>query len=251
MQPEQTSLALLVTAVSIGSVHTLFGPDHYIPFVALARSREWSLKRTWIVTAICGAGHVLSSVVLGALGIAFGWAVGSMVDLEAWRGSVAGWLLLGFGLAYTAWGVRRGIRNRPHSHLHLHADGSMHSHRHVHVTEHAHPHDATVRASEGALIRQAFLKRWLGPWALFVIFVLGPCEPMIPLLMVPAAGHDWGGVVAVALAFSLATILTMLIVVTVGALGLARLPAASAERWSHALAGAALALCGVAVTLGL
>jgi nickel/cobalt exporter len=250
MIPQGASTALVLTAATIGTVHTLFGPDHYIPFVALARSRSWTLRRTWTVTAICGVGHVMGSVVLGLLGIALGWAAGSLLGFETIRGAVAGWLLFGFGLAYTAWGVRQGIRNRPHRHVHAHVDGSLHDHEHRHADEHAHPHDLGA-GDESKAIRQAFLKRWLGPWTLFVIFVLGPCEPLVPLIMVPASQRNWWGTVAVAVCFSLATIATMLVVVTAGALGFSRLPGASFERWSHALAGAALAFCGVAVTLGL
>ena len=238
--------ALLVTAGTIGIVHTLLGPDHYLPFVALARSRDWSLRRTWMVTAICGIGHVLGSIVLGLIGIGLGWAVGSLVHLERLRGAVAGWLLLGFGLAYLAWGLRQGLLNRTHAHAHAHSDGEIHRHGHDHHGEHAHPHFA----EEGTLLRQALLRRWLGPWTLFVVFVLGPCEPLIPVLMYPAAGGHWFGVAAAAGIFAVTTVSTMLGVVTLGALGLSRLPSEAFERWSHALAGAALALCGLAVTLG-
>ena len=48
------------------------------------------------------------------------------------------------------------------------------------------------------------------PWALFIIFVFGPCEPLIPVLMYPAAHANWLAVTAVCLAFGLATIGTML-----------------------------------------
>lgn len=246
MEAGGVSAALLVTAGTIGVVHTLLGPDHYVPFVALARSREWTLRRTWAVTAICGVGHVFGSIALGLLGIGLGWAVGSLVHVEELRGAVAGWMLLGFGLAYLAWGLRQGVLNRAHSHAHAHADGEVHLHGHDHHGEHAHPH----REEEGSLVRQAFLRRWLGPWSLFVIFVFEPCEPLIPILMYPAAGGRWLGVAAVAGVFATATVATMLGAVTVGALGLSRLPSAAFERWSHALAGAALALCGLAVTLG-
>ncbi len=230
---------LLGTAASIGLIHTLLGPDHYVPFVALARSRRWTLRRALGVTAVCGVGHVVGSIALGVLGIGLGWALGHLVAIEELRGAIAGWLLIGFGLAYTAWGIRRALRNRPHSHLHAHEDGELHRHAHDHHGAHAHPHLGIAR-------------RWLGPWTVFVIFVLGPCEPLIPLLMVPAAAGGWGSVALVALVFSAATILTMLAVVTVGALGLSRLPAASTERWSHALAGAAILVCGLAIqVLGL
>jgi len=236
--------ALVASAATIGVVHTLLGPDHYVPFVALARSRRWSLGRALSVTAVCGVGHVLGSIALGGLGIVLGWAVSGLVEVEALRGDLAGWLLLGVGLAWTAWGVRRALRRRPHTHMHAHADGLVHRHVHGHAGEHAHPHEPAAGA-------RGFARRWLGPWSLFVVFVLGPCEPLIPLLMVPAAGGGWGAVAVVAAVFAAATIGTMLAVVAVGASALALVPAAGLERWSHAAAGAALALCGVAVTLGL
>ncbi len=236
----EPATALVAAALSIGVVHTLLGPDHYVPFVALARSREWSLRRALGVTAVCGVGHVVGSIVLGFVGIALGWAVSDMVGIESLRGDLAGWALLGLGLAYTAWGVRRAlVRRQPeHQHVHAHADGTLHAHPHRHEGDHAHPHPER----DGRL---------LGPWSLFIVFVLGPCEPLIPLLLVPAAESSWGTVATVALVFAAATIATMLAVVAVGALGLSRLPAAGLERWSHALAGVALAACGAAIQMGL
>jgi hypothetical protein len=53
----------------------------------------------------------------------------------------------------------------------------------------------------------------LTPWVLFTIFALGPCEVLIPQLMVPAADNNYLGVAAVALVFSVATIATMIGVV--------------------------------------
>ena len=67
------SIALLsVTAISIGFVHTILGPDHYLPFIVLSQAKKWTLKKTMFITFFCGLGHVLSSVVLGLVGIAVG-----------------------------------------------------------------------------------------------------------------------------------------------------------------------------------
>ncbi|MGB5402312.1 MAG: hypothetical protein WBO71_19020, partial [Thermoanaerobaculia bacterium] len=98
------------TAASIGLVHTLIGPDHYVPFIALAGARKWSLSKTLGVTAVCGVGHVLGSVVLGGLGILLGMALGGLEWFEGFRGEIAGWLLLGFGVAYMVWGLRQAYR---------------------------------------------------------------------------------------------------------------------------------------------
>jgi hypothetical protein len=57
--------------------------------------------------------------------------------------------------------------------------------------------------------------------------------------------------VAVVAAFAVTTIVTMLVIVHLAVRGLERVPLASAERYSHALAGAALSLCGVGIVLGL
>jgi sulfite exporter TauE/SafE len=86
---------------------------------------------------------------------------------------------------------------------------------------------------------------------LFTVFVFGPCEPLIPILMYPAATHNTLAVVLVALIFSAATIGTMLIMVTVLSAGAARLPTEGLDRWMHALAGAAILVCGIAIHMGL
>ena len=161
---------LLATAASIGFVHTVLGPDHYLPFIIMGRVRGWSRVRTLAITGLCGVGHVLGSIVLGAAGAVLGVAAGSLEAVEALRGELAAWLLIGFGVAYFAWGIRLAARRRPHTHRHIHVDGRSHEHTHDHRNAHAHVHDG------GSFT----------PWVLFVIFVLGPCEPLIPVLMYPA-----------------------------------------------------------------
>jgi hypothetical protein len=85
---------LLLTAVSIGALHTLLGPDHYIPFVAMAKAGRWSVPKTAAVTAACGVGHVAGSILLGFIGVAFGVAVARLEWIESVRGNIAGWLLI-------------------------------------------------------------------------------------------------------------------------------------------------------------
>lgn len=231
---------LLLTAASIGFIHTLLGPDHYLPFVAMAAARNWSRQRTLWITAICGVGHVLGSVVIGMVGVGVGVSLHQLEWLESVRGDVAAWLLAGFGLAYMAWGIKKAWRSRPHTHSHVHGDGTHHHHEHHHEDTHLHPHVDPARAGS------------ITPWALFVIFLLGPCEPLIPVLMYPAAQHSLWGTVAVVLTFGAATIATMLGVVSLAQRGLEHLPLESAERYSHALAGAALSVCGLGIVfLGL
>jgi len=225
---------LLATAASIGFFHTLLGPDHYLPFIVMAKSGSWSMRKTLFITFLCGVGHVLGSVVLGFLGLALGVAIFRLEAIESVRGDVAAWGLIAFGLVYMVWGIRQAWKNRPHIHLHTHEDGSVHQHSHVHQNEHSHLHAEADRPS-------------MRPWILFIVFVLGPCEPLIPLLMYPAAQNSIAGVISVTLIFSLTTIGTMLTIVAVSSYGLALAPLKTMERYVHALAGAAILSCGLAI----
>jgi sulfite exporter TauE/SafE len=250
------------TAASVGLVHTVLGPDHYLPFVAMSRAGNWSVPKTLVVTLLCGVGHVLSSVVLGLIGIAFGVAVLKLETIEGVRGDLAGWLLLAFGFVYFVWGVRLAIRNKPHTHWHAHADGTMHEHTHVHAEEHVHAHDTVAVAervgSEGQAAdggghgsAQGRSTPSMTPWILFTIFVFGPCEPLIPIVMYPAAKGNMFGVVVVALIFGFTTIGTMTAAVLLGRFAVGRLPFGGLARYSHAVAGFVVLLCGAAIKVGL
>lgn len=231
---------LALTGASVGFIHTVLGPDHYVPFVVLARVRAWSLRKTVIITVVCGIAHVLSSVALGTVGMALGVGLLELETVEAGRGALAGWLLLAFGLVYLAWGVRAGFRRRPHTHWHAHAEGIVHTHRHGHTGEHLHVHDGVNG------------KPSVTPWILFTIFLFGPCEPLIPVLMYPAAvGSPWN-VVLVTLAFGVTTIATMTAVVLLALYSADRIPKTIQpfERYGHAMAGLAIVLCAVGIQLG-
>ena len=130
---------LSLTAASVGFFHTLFGPDHYLPFIAMSKARDWSWRKTALITFLCGIGHVGSSVVIGLAGIALGLAVGRLTQIEAYRGQLAAWLLLVFGLFYMVWGLKKAFAGQPHRHLHAHADGNRHKPR-------AHPSCRGTRA---------------------------------------------------------------------------------------------------------
>ena len=71
----------------VGFLHTLTGPDHFVPFIAMARVGDWSLRRTAVITLACGIGHVFGSIVLGALGIGLGLAMTRLEWFEGTRGS--------------------------------------------------------------------------------------------------------------------------------------------------------------------
>jgi hypothetical protein len=204
--------ALAAAAVAVGSLHSL-APDHWVPFAALARSRGWSAARTARITVACGFGHVTVSALLGLAGLFLGVevvrALGERLE------SVAGVLLVAFGLAYGAWGLRRAAGRRFHGHAHTRYD-------HVHE-------------GSGATA-----------WSLFLLFSADPCVAVIPILF---AAAPLGGfsTAAIVLLYEAATIGTMVALVLPARAGANVFRAAWIERYGDAAAGAVIASVGIAV----
>ena len=225
-------LFLIIAAISAALIHTVLGPDHYLPFIVLSRAWKWSRAKTVVITILCGIGHVGSSVILALIGVAIGKEVFRIQAIEKFRSEIAAWLLLGFGFAYLVWGIFHAIKNTPHEHVHLHSDGEAHAHPHNHHNEHAHPHNADFNAA---------------PWLLFIIFIFGPCEPMIPIVMYPAAKGNITEAILVSLAFSVVTILTMTTIVVISTFGLVKIDLKKFERFSHAAAGLVILAAGIGI----
>lgn len=225
MQPEMQ--ILIITAITISFLHTITGPDHYLPFIALSKSRGWSFSRTIFWTIVCGCGHIWSSVLLGLGGAAIGWSLSKVTWFEDVRGGIAGWALSGFGLVYAIWGFLKARQNRRHKHFDVYEDGS------VYVYEH----------KEGEIIYPKE-RHVVTPWVMFVIFVLGPCEPMIPLLYFPAVKNSMEGMLILISVYTAFTLATMLLMVLLGYYGFSLLPTRKIEKHMHTLGGLTILMCG-------
>lgn len=208
---ESQSTILIITAASIGFLHTLLGPDHYIPFIAMSRAGKWSKSKTLLITILSGAGHVLSSVILGIIGAFAGITLSKVEFIEAFRADLAAWLIISFGLIYFAWGIKKIYRSG-HSHSHIVKDRNS-----------------------------------LTPWIIFTIFVLGPCEPLIPLLIYPAVMESTLTLILVVIVFSAATISTMVLLVSAVLYSINIIPLHKTEKYSHAAAGLLILLCGLSI----
>ena len=210
---------LISTAALIAFIHTIIGPDHYLVFVALGKARDWSTLKILKYTTICGVGHILSSVIIGFIGIFFGIELVKLVNLEESRGLLSGWMLLFFGLIYFLWGLRK---------TRIHKNKKNISDKHSYI-------NSQKKASN------------ITPWALFIVFVLGPCEALIPLFMYPAIQADMMLVFQVALVFGIVTLVTMLLSVFLLIKGLNIFKFNSSEKYSHVIAGASIMLCAIAI----
>lgn len=197
---------LLLSALTIGALHSL-APDHWIPFVALARAQQWSRWKTTYSVFLAGLGHISSSLVIGVIGIALGVAAEHVGGWETIRGDVASLLLIGFGVAYMIYGFKQ-IGKR-----------------------HTHSHDKVKTVSY---------------WTMFILIVFGPCEPLIPLLFASSA-YGWMHVVLVTGVFGAATLFMMLLQVHAALWGVSFFKLHFFEHASDAIAGVVIIMTGVAI----
>ncbi len=212
MNPELMVLA--GTAATIAFFHTLLGVDHYLPLSAVSTVRGWSYKKLAAITTLVGAGHIVGSVCLGFVGIAMRAQLENLGFIESVRGEIAAWLLVAFGLVYAVWGLK-----------------------------HAHKKSLETHDSSSKTLNLARLS----PFAILVIFVVGPCEPLIPILMYPAFTFSVAGMLLVTTVFAVVTVLTMLGAVLVSSYGVARLKGLSSFKFGHTACGATISACGLAI----
>lgn len=212
-------LALVLAAVTVGSLHTM-APDHWMPFAALARARGWSGWRAARTTILCGFGHVTVSAALGIAALFAGLGVIRVVGshLE----NQANYLLIIFGTIYMAWGMWRSFRRDPHAVLHPHD----HHHDHGH---HDHDHGLTE-------------------WSLFLLFSADPCVAVIPMIMAAASG-GWAAVASVVLAYEVATIAAMVLLVSAALAGVRTVRAGWIDRYGDVAAGALIVSVGAAMAV--
>lgn len=217
---------LLSSAAGIGVFHAVIGVDHWLPFVVLGRARRWSLKTVLALTAACGLGHILTSFALGFVGIGLGAAVADLLGIQQSGGEIAAWGMIALGLTYAAWSFARGRRKQAHAHSH--AGGFVHA-------EEECEGDAQPSKTSGALTAGG----------LFLLFALGPSEPLVALLMVPALDFGMVAALSVGLAYGLATVATMMVTVTIGFYGLQLPSFRRLEVHAHTVAGLAIAASGL------
>ncbi len=204
MNQDASTWVLLVSTLTIGLVHSL-APDHWVPFVSIGRARKWSRTKLVWVTLLSGLAHVGSSIAIGCIGLALGFSLARLDVFESQRAQVAGLLLIGFGLAYGIWGLKR-------------------AHKHGH---HRPRYSVTV-------------------WALILVFLLGPCEPLIPMMFVSAV-HGWAATLLVTVLFLVVTLVMMVVQVLVAYQGVGLFNFAKIEHYGDAIAGMVIFVTGAAV----
>ena len=217
-------IALMATAGTVGALHSL-APDHWLPFAALARARNWTPLRTARLATLCGFGHVTVSAILGIAAVLIGRK--AVEGLGTTLRDVAPLLLIAFGFVYLILALWRISRTRILHHVD-HIEGVPHDHGHGH--HHHHP------------------GRGLTEWSLFLLFCADPCVALIPMIVAASTG-GWGAIGGVVLVYEIATIAAIVILVQTAHAGVRAIRMPWLDRYGDAVAGVVIILLGAAVTV--
>ena len=132
-------LIVVVAAAVVAVLHSVL-PDHWVPIAVVARANRWSLQRTAKTSLWAAGGHVLGSLAIGAVLIALGTGVKSLIAVQ---GRIVGVVLVVTGVVLLAWALWQ--RRSGHGHKHGHGHGHSHPHHQAvqaaHTEEPGHPHD--------------------------------------------------------------------------------------------------------------
>jgi nickel/cobalt exporter len=205
-------MPLISIAALIGLIHTLMGPDHYLPFIALAKARSWSRKKTAWITSLCGLGHILSSVVIGCLALGLRVSLSSLHVIDSYRSDFAAWALIALGCVYFIWSLKKLYK------------------------ENKQGHDLPAEGKSNLLF-----------WGLFTIFVVGPCEPLFFLMTYPSLMANPLSVLLLVGVFGVTTVATMTTVVLGASYGLSFSRGKQVARFAPAFAGLMIMFCGAGI----
>ncbi len=149
-------LSIMATGFIVAFAHAAI-PTHWLPFVLAGRGQRWSKGRTLMVVALCGAGHVLFTTVLGVLVVWVG------IETSKWMGNVFPWIAGGALILFGFYYLVRQARGEGHGHSHFGSGGHSHGghghgHPHVRGQDHHGHEDETRRidTGHGVLLLEVF-----------------------------------------------------------------------------------------------
>jgi nickel/cobalt exporter len=233
----ETTYLLIATAGATALFHTLI-PDHWLPFVLVARSQNWSLRKTFLTTLISALFHVALSLGLGILALFLGRefiiAVGERMEL------FAGWALAFFGVVYTLYFL---FGSGQHQHY-FPGHGEHHPHEDYETKD-----DSETKSPS----RPHILHRHLGdrPWGaltLAAVVGLNPCVLAIPLVFATIAEDRWA-LLGVSVSFALTSIIVLVSASLLAFKGLRHFRLNFLNKYGEVISGLLLTLVGLLMIL--
>ncbi|MDE1818658.1 MAG: hypothetical protein KGI19_08655, partial [Thaumarchaeota archaeon] len=182
--------AYIIGAALVGILH-MSAPDHWLTLCVLARNKKWAPKKLFGISFMTAIGHVGLSVVMGlvvvVVGLVFSHLISDYLDTGI------GIVMIGGGLIV---GIIPFVRKNPHHHDH----------------NHDHEHDEGKKYGK--------LTSKIGYFAVLGA-ALSPDPSIIPIyLSAISAGFYFA--LELSVVFAAASILTLLLLVQLGTMGLVK-----------------------------
>jgi ABC-type nickel/cobalt efflux system permease component RcnA len=225
-----------VTGFTVAFVHAAI-PTHWLPFVLVARARNWGRGKTLFITSLAGLGHVALTSLLGLAIAWFGFQLEEKVEWFSW---LAGGLLLAFACFYfwRQW-TGTGI-------CHHHTPGSRH-----HADEHCgeeHEHSHWQEELQGSPLVSEKAGEWAAVSGLFVMLTLSPCEGFLPVYL-SGVQFGWIGFWVLSGILFVATLAGMTLFTWLALIGFERFRLKAFERHEAGMLGALFAILGTLILL--
>ncbi|MFA5833929.1 MAG: hypothetical protein WDA22_10690 [Bacteroidota bacterium] len=205
---------IIIGALLLSIVHASI-PNHWLPLVALSKSEKWNERFTLSTTAIAGAAHTLSTLIIGVIVGFLGYKLSDSYSFIV--GVIAPSLLLLLGIIYLALSI---LANKHHHHHH------HHSHE-IHL-------DDTKKKTTIAIIL-----------TLMISMFFSPCLEIEAYYFV-ASKLGWQGIITVSVIYTIITISGMLLLVWLGMKGVKNIKSHYLEHHEKTITGILLIVLGIA-----
>jgi ABC-type nickel/cobalt efflux system permease component RcnA len=237
-QPFLMQSTVLTTVAATGFTVAFFHaaiPTHWLPFVLVARARNWGRAKTLAVTVCAGLGHVgLTSL----LGLAIAWFGFQLEEQVEWFSRLAGFLLLGIAGFYF-WRQWKGTGI-----CHHHPPGGLH-----HANEHCGEEREQSHWQEelkGSPLVSTDAGEWAAISGLFIMLTLSPCELFLPVYL-SGVQFGWKGFIVLSIILAVATLASMLIFTWLALIGFDRIRLQRFERYEAGLLGSLFAVLAIVI----
>jgi len=225
-------------AFTMAVLHSL-NPDHWLPFVMMGRSRNWSYQRTLALAGLAGIAHVCTSIIIALIGVALGASLAERFTtiVEYITGSLL--IVFGFGFAYLSW------RRKGHHHhgipliSRLLGRSTEEAEKYVHIHEHVagdkQKHDKNENPNNEKI-----------GYGLVAIIGLTPCVALLPILFA-VTPLGLSSILAIMAVFLIVTIATILLLTGMALKGLKLVRLEFFEKHGEIITGLVIALIGILV----
>jgi nickel/cobalt exporter len=208
--------AYVIGAALVGILH-MSAPDHWLTLCVLARNKKWAPKKLFGVSFVTAIGHVALSIAMGLIVVVIGLVFSHLISY---------YLDTGIGLVMVGAGLVVGIMPLVRKSV---------SHQHHHDHEHEHNEEKKFGKLTSKIGYFAILGAALSP------------DPSIIPIYLSAISAGFYFALELSVVFAVASIGTLLLLVQLGTVGLAKTLAKIPEKYNDSMVGFVIMAIGIYV----